>query len=167
MTDFMEAAMRHALRVFSLLAPLGLAACGGGGNSEPEASGPTERLPLGAGQVAKLEAEPFINSMPGIFDPKSPCQNFIVPVRLLMLEGTLPAGIAFGAVSLRSGPDEVWRAQAAASEQYVHQGGLHGVARACANARTPVGRTVRVVAEVISGGGTKQVYADAVIGEAH
>jgi hypothetical protein len=155
----------HRLMLIATLASAALlAACGGGSDADPDQ--PNARVPLG-GAVLALAAEPYRNSMPIVFTPGQPmtCLNMVVPVHVHAVEGLLPAGLSLGSIGLRRGAEEVWRADA--TEQGYADGKLRGVARGCPTDKTAPGTAVRVVAELRHPGGTRLLYTDAVIGEAH
>ena len=157
--------MRHLLHAATcataLAASIVLMACGGGG-SDADSDTPTDRLPLGSA-VLKLNAQPYRNDMPIAYTPGSTaCLNLIVPVQVVAVEGLLPAGITVRAVRLRNGNEDVWRATVTEADR----GTASGTARGCPTSKTAPGTTVRVVAELDTPAGARQLYTDARIEQA-
>lgn len=159
--------MKHLIHAATLTTALAasivLTACGG--SSDADSDTPTDRLALG-NSIVKLDATPYVNSMPTVIDltsPTVPCQNLIVPVQVVSVEGPVPNGIAVRAVRLRNGNEDVWRATVAESDRR----SAGGTARGCPTSKTAPGTTVRVIAELDTLAGARQLYTDATITEAH
>jgi hypothetical protein len=153
--------MKHLIHAATfataLAASITLMACGGGSDADSDA--PTDRLPLG-GAVLKLNAQPYRDDMPIAYTPRSTaCLNMIVPVQVVAVEGLVPAGITVRAVRLRNGSEEVWRA----TVEEADRGPASGTARGCPTSKTAPGMTVRVIAELDTAGGARQLYTDAKI----
>ena len=152
--------MKHLLHAATfataLAASVVLMACGGG---DADSDTPTDRLPLGSA-VLKLQAQPYRDDMPIAYTPGSTaCLNMIVPVQVVAVEGLVPAGITVRAVRLRNGNEDVWRATVAEADR----GPASGTARGCPTAHTAPGMTVRVIAELDTAAGARQLYTDAKI----
>ena len=159
--------MKHLIHAATLAsavaASIVLAACGG--SSDADSDTPTDRLALG-NAIVKLDATPYVNSMPTAIDltsPTVPCQNLIVPVQVVSVEGPMPSGISVRAVRLRNGNEDVWRATVAEADRR----SAGGTARGCPTSKTAPGTTVRVIAELDTSAGPRQLYTDATITEAH
>jgi hypothetical protein len=155
--------MKHLIHAAAVAAALVLTACGG--SSDADSDTPTDRLQLGS-SIVKLEATPYVNSMPTAIDltaPSVPCLNLIVPVQVVSVEGPVPNGISVRAVRLRNGNEDVWRATVAEADR----GRASGTARGCPTSKTAPGTTVRVIAELDTAAGARQLYTDALIAEAH
>lgn len=157
--------MKHLLHAATfataMTASIVLMACGGG--SDADSDTPTDRLPLGSA-VLKLNAQPYRNDMPIAYTPGSTtCLNLIVPVQVVAVEGLLPSGITVRAVRLRNGNEEVWRATVAEADR----GPASGTARGCPTSKTAPGTRVRVIAEIDTAAGARQLYTDATIESAH
>jgi ABC-type glycerol-3-phosphate transport system substrate-binding protein len=156
--------MKHlihaATAATALAASIVLSACGGG--SDADSDTPTERLPLG-NSTLKLNAQPYRNEMPIAYTPGSTaCLNLIVPVQVVAVEGPVPSGITVRAVRLRNGNEDVWRATVAEADR----GPASGTARGCPTSKTAPGMTVRVIAELDTAAGARQLYTDAKIEQA-
>ena len=157
--------MKHLIHATTLATALAasavLMACGGGGDADSEAP-PTDRLPLGSA-VLKLNAQPYRNDMPIAYTPGSTaCMNLIVPVQVVAVEGLVPVGITVRAVRLRNGNEDVWRATVADADR----GPASGTARGCPTSKTVPGMMVRVIAELDTAAGARQLYTDAKIEQA-
>jgi hypothetical protein len=157
--------MKHLLHAATfataLAASVVLMACGGGDDTGSDT--PTDRLPLGSA-VLKLNAQPYRDDMPIAYTPGSTtCLNMIVPVEVVAVEGLVPAGITVRAVRLRNGDEDVWRATVAEADR----GPASGTARGCPTSKTAPGMTVRVIAELDTAAGARQLYTDAKIGQTH
>ena len=154
----------HAATLASALAAsIVLAACGGGGDADSDT--PTDRLALG-NSIVKLDATPYVNSMPTAIDltaPNVPCLNLIVPVQVVSVEGPVPNGISVRAVRLRNGNEDVWRATVTDADR----SRAAGTARGCPTSKTAPGTKVRVIAELETTAGARQLYTDATITETH
>jgi hypothetical protein len=153
--------MKHLIHAATfgtaLAASVVLMACGGG--SDGDSDTPTDRLPLGSA-VLKLNAQSYRDDMPIAYTPGSTdCLNMIVPVQVVAVEGLVPAGISVRAVRLRNGSEEVWRATVAEADR----GPASGTARGCPTSKTAPGMTVRVIAELDTAAGMRQLYTDAKI----
>lgn len=149
----------HAATIATALAASAvLMACGG---SDEDNEAPTDRLALGSA-LLKLNAQPYEDHMPTVVDmpgTSAGCQGLIVPVWVEAVEGTVPAGISVRAIRLRQGNEDVWRATVADSDR----GAARGTARACSNAKTTPGTAVRVIAELDTPAGARQMYTDTTV----
>ncbi len=148
----------------ALAASVVLVACGGGDDADNDT--PTDRLTLGS-SVLTLNATPYINSMPMVIDPAAPvapCESLIVPVQVMSVQGPLPGGITVRAVRLRKGNEDLWRATVTDPDR---SGPATGTARGCPTSKTAPGTTVRVIAELDTAAGARQLYTDATITEVH
>jgi len=145
----------HAMTFASALAAsIVLTACGGSGDADSDT--PTDRLPMGSA-LLKLNAQPYRDDMPIAYTPGSTaCLNMIVPVQVVAVEGLVPAGITVRAVRLRNGNEDVWRATVAEADR----GPASGTARGCPTSKTAPGMTVRVIAEMDTAGGARQLFTD-------
>jgi hypothetical protein len=156
----MKELIRAATLATALAASVALMACGGGSDADSEAP-PSERLPLGSA-VLKLNAQPYRDDMPIAYTPGSTaCLNLIVPVQMAAVEGLVPSGIVVRAVRLRKGNEDVWRALVADADR----GFASGTARGCPTAATAPGTAVRVIAELDTPAGGRQLFTDAVIAQ--
>jgi hypothetical protein len=156
--------MRHLLHAATfataMAASVVLMACGGG---DTDSDTPTDRMPLGSA-VLKLNAQPYRDDMPIAYTPGSTaCLNMIVSVQVVAVEGLLPTGITVRAVRLRNGNEDVWRATVAEADR----GPASGTARGCPTSKTAPGMTVRVIAELDTAAGARQLYTDAKIEQTH
>jgi hypothetical protein len=105
--------------------------------------------------------------MPTVIDPAAPvppCESLIVPVQVVPAEGPLPSGITVRAVRLRKGNEDLWRATVTDPNR---SGPASGTARGCPTAKTAPGTAVRVIAELDTTAGARQLYTDATITEAN
>ena len=160
--------MKHLIHAATLATALAasivLTACGGGGG-DADSDTPTDRLALG-NSIVKLDATPYVNSMPTAIDltaPNVPCLNLIVPVQVVSVEGPVPNGISVRAVRLRNGNEDVWRATVTDADR----SRAAGTARGCPTSKTAPGTKVRVIAELETTAGARQLYTDATITETH
>ena len=86
------------------------------------------------------------------------------PRRVLVVggDGRVPRGITVRGGRRRNGNEDVWRATVAEADR----GPASGTARGCPTSKTAPGTTVRVIAELDTAAGARQLYTDAKIEQA-